>query len=375
MQQQSGTDLTTRLIIGLSALMTLMIAVVIYTVIFRYEDPWSDEQQQASQGPKAGGPLACDASDIAGVNCPAGYYCHFDTCRPVELTQLCSEGDSCKDCDCKDGLVCHHYRCVNEANVDRTPLECEKNEKLAEAVKTLAVKCSKRNKSVDDIVSTGSCSAADWKDLALEDDKFDLLLAAFPDRFAVLFPPGRPYLKKQDWPTPAVREHYAGQFRRFREPLSRAKQIFVIGRSSPDGNAETNRLLSLARMSLVGDLIEAAVHEGLSETEKSRSRPPRLRSFALASENAIDPARFKESYLGAAGEAAPLEKDRLVLPDAATRTKIEAALEGGVDLKNREAPGWQELFGALNRVVLVIPIPCTGDEYTPPKSVLAPAGQ
>lgn len=370
MQQQSSTDLTTRLIIGLSALMTLMIAFVIYTVIFRYEDPWSDEGT-VSQSPVESGEPACDITDMTKMDCPPGLYCHFNTCRPLELPKLCGEGESCRECDCEHGLVCHQNRCVDEAKVDRTPLICEKNERLATAVKTLADKCSMRKRSVDAMMTANSCSEADWKDLALKDDQFDLILAAFPDRFAVLFPPGRPHPKKQDWPSPAVREHYAEQFRRFRGPLSEAKQIFVIGRSSPDGSPEMNRLLSLARMRLVSDLVEATINEGRSETEKSGQKPV-FRSFALESERALDPARFKESYLGAADGSAPLEKHRLIVPDGATRTKIEAALEGGVDLSIREGHTWQELFGALNRVVLVIPIPCTGYEYKPPKNVLAP---
>lgn len=373
MQHQPGTDLTTKLIIGLSALMTLMIAFVIYTVIFRYEDPWSDEGM-VSQPPAESGEPTCDISDLTKMDCPPGFYCHFNTCRPVELPKLCGEGESCRECDCEDGLLCHQNRCLREADVDRTPLICEKNEKLATAVKMLADKCSSRKKSVNELMTANSCSEAEWKELALKDDQFDLILAAFPDRFAVLFPSGHPHPKKQDWPSPAVREHYAEQLRSFRDPLSAAKQIFVIGRSSPDGTRETNRLLSLARMRLVSDLVEETINEGRTETEKSKNKPV-FRSFALESERALDPARFKESYLGAADGSAPLEKHRLIVPDGATRTKVERALEGGVDLTVRDGHAWQELFLALNRVVLVIPIPCTGYEYKPPKTVLAPTEQ
>lgn len=367
MQQQSRANPTTKLIIGLSVFMALMIAFVIYTVIFRFEAQWSD-QQEHEKGADESQSLHCDISDLAKMECPPGYYCYFNTCRAVKTPQLCSEGDSCRECDCGGGLVCHHNRCVSDEHVDRTPLECEKNEKLAAAVKTLAVKCSTRSTDVEKVLSAGSCSAADWREIALEDEQFDLLLSAFPDRFAVLFPPGRPYPNRQDWPSLAVREHYAKQLRRFKEPLSRAKQIFVIGRSSPDESSAT-RLLSLTRMRFVSDLVEATVREGFNETEESGSRP-RFRSFALASEKALDPARFKKSYLGAVDGSAPLEKHRMIVPDVGTRTKLEGALEGGVDLTRQEGRGWQELFGALNRVVLVIPIPCTGDEYTPPKTVL-----
>lgn len=360
------TDLTTKLIFGLSAIMTVMIGVVIYTVIFGYEDPWSPPAEAA---PVEAGLQACDASDPTSVACPPGYYCRFDTCQPVELTPMCGQGDSCKDCECAEGLACHHYRCMDPATVDRTPLECKNDKKLAAAVRTLAEKCSRRSKDVDEIISAGSCSQADWEQLALNDDKFDLLLAAFPNRFAVLFPPGRPHLNKKSWPSVAIHEHLVEQVRQFREPLTDAKQVFVIGRSSPDGTAKTNHLLTLARIKLVSNLIDQVVRERLTET-KSSMRSPRIRTFALSSRKPINPARFKSTYLGAAKLGDPLELERLVLESEASRASIAAALEGGVDLNDTKARGYAALFNALNRVVLVIPIPCTGDEYEPPASIL-----
>lgn len=362
---QPTSDLTTKLIIGLSVIMTLMMAFVIYTMMFQYDDPWAEQ----ATADRADDPFACDANDLDKLQCPPGYFCMIDSCQPIAEEALCDEDESCRQCACKPGLVCHHNRCVDETKVDRTPLECKTNEKLADAVSKLADKCSKRSKSIGDIVSAGSCSGADWQQLALEDDKFDLLLAAFPNRFAVLFPPGRPFLKKQDWPTPAIREHYLEQIRKFSEPLVKSKQIFVIGRSSPDGNPETNRLLSLRRMAMVGDLIDVVLRESPIDTKKGEARPM-IRSFALASENPIDPAHFKESYLGDSSNPIDSQRSRLVLGEESSRSEVEGAIEGGVDLEKRGTPEWQKLYGALNRVVLVIPIPCTGEEYEPPKTVL-----
>lgn len=362
---QPTGDLTTKLIIGLSVIMTVMMAFVIYTMTFQYDDPWAEEPEPD----RSDDPFACDANDLEKIQCPAGYFCMIDSCQPVAEEALCGEGDSCRQCACKPGLICHHNRCIDETQVDRTPLECKTNEKLAAAVKILADKCSQRSKSIDEIVSAGSCSGADWQQLALEDDKFDLILAAFPNRFAVMFPPGKPFLKKQDWPTPALREHYLEQIRQFSEPLGKAKQIFVIGRSSPDGKPETNRLLSLRRMAMVGDLIDVILRESPVDTKKGEVRP-RIRSFALASENPIDPAHFKESYLGASSDPAESRRSRLVFAEEASRAEVERALEGGVDLEKRGTAEWQNLYGALNRVVLVVPIPCTGDEYEAPKTVL-----
>lgn len=370
---QASADLTTRLILGLSALMTVMIGFVIYTVVATHEDPWASApvRGDGDAGP-VDGAIACDASDLDKMTCPPGFYCHFDTCQPVQLEPVCDDGESCKSCECKEGSVCHRNRCVDAAHVDRTPLECEKNEKLAAAVKTLVMKCSQRSKGVDDIVSAGSCSSADWEQLALADETFDLLLAAFPDRFAVLFPAGKPHLKKQTWPSPTVRDHLIAQIRQFRGSLENAKQVFVIGRSNPDGSTEeTNRLFALRRIRLVSDLIDVVAFEALSETEKSKKRV-KFRQFALSSKNPIQPARFKEIYLGESKGSPVLAPKRLILEDEASHTKLVAALEGGVDLANHETPEWQKLFGELNRVVLVIPIPCDGDEYQAPKTILTP---
>ena len=46
------------------------------------------------------------------------------------------------------------------------------------------------------------------------------------------------------------------------------------------------------------------------------------------------------------------------------------ALDGGLDLKDQSSKDWTELFNAINRVVLVVPVPCDGSEYKPPKTAL-----
>ena len=47
---------------------------------------------------------------------------------------------------------------------------------------------------------------------------------------------------------------------------------------------------------------------------------------------------------------------------------MQVLLDGAIDLKDQSSRDWNELFNAINRVVLIVPIPCDGTEYKPPKS-------
>jgi hypothetical protein len=247
---QSEFDTTTKLLLALTGFMAIMVGLIAYIAVFREPDPLLDPAAPAAVAAKAKPEgEACDASDLDAAMCPAGKYCKFDVCVPVTQTNLCGEGKSCRDCECEEGLLCHHFRCTKEEEVDRTPLECEENQRLAEAVQTLARKCAARKTDLQKIASTGSCTTADWEALALEDEKFDLLLSAFPNRVAMHFPPGKPHPRRQDWPTPAVRTHLLAQIRQFQAALRGSKQIFVIRRASPDGDPTrlSGRLLASRR--------------------------------------------------------------------------------------------------------------------------------
>jgi hypothetical protein len=252
--------------------------------------------------------------------------------------------------------------------VDKTPLECAENRQLAEAVRSLATKCASRKTSIDQIASTGSCSTADWEALALEDEKFDLLLSAFPNRVAIHFPPGRPHPQRQDWPTAAVRSHLVAQIRQFQAALRGSRQIFVIGRASPDGDPKDNHLLAVRRMDLASNLIEAVLYEGIPETGRDALRVP-IRSFTLPTTNPINPVRYRKSYLNNPDGSRPAISP-IVAWDAANQRSLQTALDGGIDLEDRNSRDWQGLYGAINRVVMIIPIPCLGDEYEKRKTVL-----
>ena len=346
--------------------LTVAMAVAVAAVVYLVTDDTDLTLEQRPSPARSAAPT-CDLSRPATATCPPGQYCRLNACVPVPPEVLCGEGDSCRDCECEDDLVCHNLRCVSPASVDRTPLVCEENQALADAVKTLALKCSTRKTTVADIVSAGACTTAEWEQLALEDEKFDLILSAFPDRFAVHFPSGQPQVKGKDWPPPEVLEHYVDQVRRFAGPLRQAKQIFVIGRASPDGDVEANHWLALARIKFVENLLDLVLYEGIPETERDKRRV-RIRSFGLPTTRTIEPARYRQTYL-TDPSGRPPAVDPLVTADPAGARELRAALDGAIDLQDRTTPAWQALFSAVNRVVFVIPIPCLGDEYRPPISV------
>lgn len=366
---QSEFDTTTKLLFVLTGFMVIMAGLVMYVALFRESgSQFAAVAEAGARAPDAPAGEACDATSLEGSICPDGKYCRFDTCVPITQSNVCAEGESCRDCECDQGLLCHQFRCTREDQVDKTPLECAENRQLAEAVRSLATKCASRKTSVDQIASTGSCSTADWEALALEDEKFDLLLSAFPNRVAMHFPPGKPHPRRQDWPTPAVRTHLLAQIRQFQAALRGSKQIFVIGRASPDGDPKDNHLLAVRRMDLASNLIEAVLYEGVPETERDAHRVP-IRSFTLPTTNPINPVRYRKSYLNNPDGSRPAISP-IVAWDAANQRDLQTALDGGLDLEDRNSRDWQDLYGAINRVVMIIPIPCFGDEYEQRKSVL-----
>lgn len=360
-------DTITKLLLAFTAILTLMIGAVIYVVIFASADPI----EAVPESPPEDGVVPCDASSLEGSLCPDGLYCRFDTCVPAEAPETCAEGESCRDCECGAGLVCHHFRCIDSERVDKTPLVCIENTRLFDAVGQLVSKCKERKKDVNTIISSGSCSTKDWEELALEDDKFDLLLSAFPHRFAVHFQTGKPPLRSRDWPPSKIQDHYLAQIRSFREPLLSAKQIFVIGRASPDGSIKTNHDLALRRMNLVSQFIERVIYEGLTESQRDAYRIP-IRSFTLPSAAPIQPDRYRSTYLQNPEGTEPLALDPLMTWDDPSLVALKRALDDPTLLNQRSGREWQELYGMVNRVVLVIPIPCLGTEYRPTVTDLVP---
>ena len=366
---RSEFDTTTKLLLVLTGFMAIMVCLIAYVALFRGDDPLL--AQATGEAGKKAAPVeegeACDASTAEGsASCPAGKYCLHDKCVPIDDLAMCGEGDSCRDCDCEAPLVCHNFRCQNPAKLERAPLECARNEELAKAVRNLQNKCASRDKSLGDLVSTRSCTPSDWEALAIDDPQFDLILAAFPGRFSVHFPTGLPK-KGQAWPTKPVREHYRAAIGRYREALGKAKQVFVIGRASPDGDRQQNHDLAVRRMDMVTQIIGEVVNEGLSETE--RKQIP-IQPFAMRDAKPLNPERFKKSYLDVEHKNGQKMSSPIVAWDETTQRRLQGLLDGGLDLKDQSSKDWNELFNAINRVVLVVPIPCDGSEYKPPKTAL-----
>lgn len=363
MTQTSRIDPTVALLIILTGMMTVVILAVIYIVAFADADP---SDQLAPAGTQlvapADGPPSCDASSLETMSCPPGHYCNINVCEKIERDPECSEGESCRECDCRSGLVCHHFTCMDPRMVEEVPLICQEDANLSKAVKRLVQLCKTRKADPGKIVSTASCSIEEWEDLALNDKDFDLMLAAFPNRFAVHFPSGRPSRTRRDWPSPRDREFALDKIHAYQQVLREAKQLFVIGRASPDGDANTNHLLALDRMNLVSGLIDQVVYEGKTATERAQ-RPIHSRSFTLPTSRPIRPEKYDEVYLKNPPGAQSLGLDPLVAWNAQALKDLRDKLDDNDLIHEVGSPAYAKLLNDINRVVLVIPIPCTGDEY------------
>jgi hypothetical protein len=361
--RQSRIDPTVALLVILTGMMTLVILAVIYIVAFADPDPAAAYLPPGAElVAQPDGPPTCDASSLETMSCPSGYYCNIDTCVKIERDPECGEGESCRECDCRSGLVCHHNTCMDPKMVEEVPLICQEDENLSKAVKRLVALCKTRKADPGKIVSTASCSIEEWEELALKDKDFDLMLAAFPNRFAVHFPLGRPSAAARDWPRPAHREFVLDKLHAYQQVLREAKQLFVIGRASPDGDPKTNHLLALARMNLVSDLIDKVVHEGKSATERAQ-RPIHSRSFTLPTSRPIRPEKYDEVYLKNPPGSQALGLEPLIAWDAKSLKDLRDKLDDEDLLREIGSPEYAKLLNEINRVVLVIPIPCTGDEY------------
>lgn len=346
-------DITLKLLLVLTGFMASMVLYVVCVVAMPRSAPVT-----------AVAAAACDASTFEGAaRCAAGSVCLHDRCVPAPEDAACAPGESCRGCECEAPLVCHRNRCEDPRQLDRLPLECKRNRRLADAVRYLADRCGARRKQLQDVAEDRRCTAADWEQLALDDPRFDLILAAFPGRFSLHFPVGRPYISRAPWPPRAQHEFYREQLRAHRDALRGAKQIFVIGRASPDGAAEVNHTLAVLRMDLVTRLIGEVIHEGVAPTEQTIVP---IYAWALRDEKPVEPASFARTYLDLrAGATAPV-----IAWNDETQRELRRLLGGAIDLDQRGSPQWTWLYNAINRGVLVIPIPCDGREFDPTQNIL-----
>ncbi len=333
---QSELTTATKLLFVLTGFMAILVALIAYFAL--------------SGGPRETG----EANATVAAATPA------DTLGPGTPGQGCARGERCPDCACQPGLLCHHLRCLGEDDVVKLPQICAEDPQLWQVVRTLAGKCASRQPSTDRVASAGACTTPDWQALALEDLKFDLLLSSFPDRIAVHFPTGQPHPRRLGWPTPAVRSHLLTQIRQFAAALRGSKQVFIIGRASPEGDPADNELLAVRRMELARELVTEVLAEG---AEPGRASTP-IHQFTLPTTNPINPVRYRKSYLNNP-DGSPPAKNPIVAWDEANQRDLQTALAVEGDLDARGSREWQALYEAINRVVLIVPIPCLGDEYDP----------
>jgi hypothetical protein len=291
----------------------------------------------------------CDVTRPDDEVCDRGEWCIRGTCQARPPVVYARAGESCRERMCEPpNLECNaaDRTCYPGGSVLPTPPNCE-DPRVRDAVERLAAKCQRRT---HDIHSLGedpmNCSGDVWKDLTASDTEIDLLLSAFPDRFAVSFPRGQPQLRGR-WPDAAAEAYLLAQLRPFRARLAAAHKIFVIGRASPDGSADKNYALTLRRIDVFQRLVTGVLRDGLLPSQAAPQ--PRYVSWGVAGEDMLTLENFARHYVG-------------TLPPFGFDAGETAALRDGLARLGRgETIGGKErvaLEQAANRVVLVIPILC-----------------
>jgi hypothetical protein len=346
------TDLITKLMVAMTGGMTILVAMFAY-MAFKPVGP------QEPLPPAPPRPPPCDLSRPDGAACDEGLFCLHGRCQPLEdEDKICGEGESCLNCDCDDGLLCHQLRCQPAGAVTLAPPDC-RDPGVAGAIEKLTVACESRGVTFDGLKSLSSCSADDWKQILLKEESFGHL-TSFKHRFSVHFAANHPSPGRRFDDT-----HLFSQLERLRGPLASAKQIFIIGRSSPDGDVDRNYDLALRRIDKVTTLIERVVHGSTPRTAR-RSLP--IRQWGLKGERLIATKFFAERYVSRSIRD-EFNMSPMIAEDAATEQRIVDLLAQS-KLHKLSAADDQWLVGALNRVVIVVPIPCDGTEYKPPEPIL-----
>lgn len=288
----------------------------------------------------------CDPRRPDEEQCPDGHWCVHGECTPHEEPPVAQRGEQCRDCPCDVGLQCGaDLRCRPRGEPEAPAPTCG-SPAVEAAVSRLTQACLQRRTSVQDQVEGGGgCSADEWRALLADDEEMNALLAAFPDRLTVYFPSGEPRAR-QPWPDPAARAHLVGELARHAKALRDAKMLFVIGRSSPDGNPTDDHALALRRINAVERLIDQALGR---DKPSERGQGPMLIGWGAPSERPVALEAFVRNYAGAQP------------PIAATRADSERLAAAFAAVRAGEpVPARRTLERDVNRVVLVIPVPCTG---------------
>lgn len=269
----------------------------------------------------------------------------------------CDAGESCRECTCTEGLVCHRLTCTEPSGIDRSLLDST-NRELGDAIKALSERAvrAKEPRRIGDL-----------KKFALRNNELDLLLSAFPERLAFFLPRGEP----KAWSTPEIRDLYLERMRPYYSTVERGVTIFIVGRASA-GDSEYQ--LALRRMAFVEGLIQSMLHEQDS-TEGLPPRRVRIRSFVHSSRRSVESQTYMRNYLtnpadgeqGGAKLLPVISWDKAVDQRLASLQVEESQQESEMSLQSRI-----RLSDEFNRMVLVIPIPFTGNTYAPSAQDLVP---
>lgn len=293
----------------------------------------------SSDAPAVRGPVACDPRLPDEEQCAEDEWCIEDTCALREVPAVGQRGEHCHDRLCGVGLQCMaDNRCHPPGESFSAP-SCASPE-VRGALARLASACAKRKSSVKDLADGAECSIEDWKELLADDAEIATVLAAFPDRFAVYFPVNEPR-RRTSWPGAAEADVMA-QLAPHRARLKAAKQVFLIGRASPDGNPTHERALATRRLNAVMRMLEKTLGW---KSPIDRDLGPRLIGWASRSERMIAGSLFIERL---AGPYAPITTSATQSEQMAA--ELEKARRGG------EVSS--ELERQVNRTVLVVPILC-----------------
>ncbi len=260
--------------------------------------------------------------------------------------------------------MCTPDRCQDPEQARAGPARVRPRRKTSPgACATCRTSAPARDKSLGDLVSTRSCTPSDWEQLAIDDPQFDLILAALPGRFSVHYPTRPAEEGPQLADQAGARALQGSRSVASRTSWARPSRCSLIGRASPDGDRKENHDLAVRRMDMVTQIIGEVVNEGPAPRPRaSRSRSSRS---PCCDAKPLNPERFKKSYLDV--EPGQEDPSPVVAWDEVNQKRMQVLLDGAIDLKDQSSRDWNELFNAINRVVLVVPIPATAPSTSRPR--------
>ncbi|MCA9690482.1 MAG: hypothetical protein KC636_12795 [Myxococcales bacterium] len=331
-------DASTRFVVVVAMVMAFVVAVLAFVLFMLFGGARpvfsGPDVEIADDGTPV---LTCREGEYQD-QCPDGMLCVGTRCVPDAPLAQCSDGELCRYCECDAPRSCVRGHCVapEQATEIASVPACE-DPKVQEALRVLVAQCKKRGSN-----TLEGCEPSDWHDFAMADERFDTIMAAFPERVSVHFPLGKPSRWKPWWPREETLTAYREQLAEHRDALRDAKVIFMIGRASPEGTPDVNYRTALMRMDEVRRMM-GGLFEGESDVLGTK-----IKQFTLGDSKPIEPQFFRSFYA-----------NRHVTWDEGSRRQLQGLLASPGEL-SREERQW--LFDTINRVVLVVPVPCDGTE-------------